>query len=390
MRTIAASASLAVFIAAHAVAATHAHAGDFTDAVEKITPSIVTVVSVLPQTGGGQLNYISSGIVVSQDGLILTFHEAIGGFEDISVRTSDGLHRQAAVHATDGVSGFVLLKIDAANLRPAEFADSDDLKAGKYVLSAGSQYGVERNLAPSFSLGIIGGLERYVPLIDSYHHDLIKTDAAMSPGSIGGPYAVPSNAVAAIIEKLKPGGRFERGWLGVVIKANEPFERGPVTVISVNDGTPAKAAGLQAGDQIIAFDGNEVEDSSALVDAIALTTPGTRCMITVRRGNETLELPAVIGKRPLMSVAPKPAEKLHLPEEVTEQIEDVGEKLADAIARYVNQLQDPELAEKHREMLRKLSGINFKVISGSELQKLRDENRQLRQRVEELERQMRE
>jgi len=417
MRSIAASASLAVLIATQAVAVTQAYAGDFTDAVDKITPSIVTVVSVLPQTGGGQLNYISSGVVVSEDGLILTFHEAIGGFEDISVRTSDGLHRPASVHATDGVSGFVLLKIDAAGLKPVEFADSDELKAGQYVLAAGSQYGVERNLAPSFSLGIIGGLKRYVPLIDCHHHDLIKTDAAMSPGSIGGPlvnaagrvvgisvaicsntgawegvgYAVPSNAVATIVEKLKLGGRFERGWLGVVIKADEPFERGPVIILSVNDGTPAKTAGLRAGDEIIALDGNPVEDSSALVDAVAFTQPGTRCIVTVKRGNETLEIPAVIGKRPPMGVASaQPAEPLRLPEDMIGQIEDVGDKLAEAIKQYVDQMKDPELAEKHREMLRKLSGINFKVISGSELQKLRDENRRLRERVEELERQMRE
>jgi len=398
-----------------------AAAEDFVKAVEKITPSLATVISKAGAEGRGQLCSVTTGVVASADGLILTAYHATAGFDNIAARLCDGQTYAAVVHGFDAVSGLALLKIDAVGLTPVEFADSDKLRVGQWVLSAGNQFGIERSSSPGFSVGIIGRLNCSVPYADAHHRDLIRTDAAMNPGCVGGPlidthgravginiaicsstgtwqgvgYAIPSNVVVRLMQSLKTGEKNERGWLGVNI-----VDDGAVRISSVAKDTPAERTGLHAGDTIVAYNGKSVGGAHELVDLVAASPPGSIATITIVRDDKKQDMTVKLGSRPVgLPGGPSPISKVldppaepssekavpRFPAEIADKLGDAGSSLQEAIEKYLAQIKDTEFATQWKEAIDQLAGIELRVISPDELKQLHEENAGLKKRVEQLE-----
>ena len=419
MRAFYAAAAAAILVFAHTTASSE----DFTNSVEKIAPSVVTVISTAePKEEAGRFSSVAGGVVISADGLILTAYHAAVGFDKITVELSDGNTYAAAVRGTDEVKGLALLKIDAAGLTPAEFANSDELRVGQWVLSVGNQFGIEQRSSPGFSVGIIGGLKCTVPYADVYHHNLIKTDAAMNAGCVGGAlldgrgrivginiaicsstgawqgvgYAIPSNVVMAAVKRLKTGEKIKRGWLGVSIE-----QHGAVRIACVGAGTPAQKAGLRKGDIILAYNGKEVADAFVLVDLVASTSPGSAAVITIARENEKRDVKVRVGARPMVVPASAPeqsADQSHesayeklanaLSGDVGRKLGGAGTKVRDAIKQYLADLKDPELIDKCKRALESLPSIELRIMPARDLDQLHEENRDLKRRIEELEKRL--
>jgi len=388
---------------------------EFVNAVEKVRPSVVTVVTDSGDASHHCVSSVTTGLVVSPDGLILTaLHAATG--EKIEIRLPDGSSHGGTVHGYDAVCGLSLIKIDADKLVPAEFGDSNALKVGQWVMSVGNQFGVEKNPTPGFSIGIVGGLNCSLPQASTHNDDLIRTDAAMNPGCVGGPlidilgrvvginiaicsntgcwqgvgYAIPSAGVLPVLERLKNGEKIDRGWLGVTISP-----AGPVTVTSVGKGTPAERAGLQVGDLILALNGTKVDDPYELIDLIAASRPGTKVVISVRRGSSEKQVSVVLGARPITSACEAAGHacavnsvSLDLPANVKTQFDDAGRKFQEVVQRCVEEVKDPKLLDQYKKALEQLPAFELRVLSPRQYERLEDENAELKKRIDELEKQL--
>jgi len=391
---------------------------EFTNAVDKVEPSVASVTSTAGKEPDKQVTSVTTGVVVSADGMILTSYHPSGA-DSITIRLHDGKTYQGTIHGYDSLNGLEIVKIDAAGLTPAEFGNSDDLRVGQWVMTVGNQFGVEKDPLPGYSVGIVGGLNRSLPHVDVHHRDLIKTDATMNPGCVGGPlidtrgkvvginiaicsnngcwqgvgYAIPSNGVQPILEKLKQGAKIESGWLGVRIQPGNPLK-----VIAVNSGGPAEKAGLKPGDFIVAYNGTKIIEGADLVEAITSTPPGTKAEITIRRNAKEIKLVAEIVVRPASAAltdnggaAERPSlEKLglDLPANIKNELSQAGRNFREAIQHCFAQINDPDVLERYRQALQQIPGIELRVISSRKIEELNAENQRLRKRVEELEGQL--
>lgn len=400
---------------------------DFVEAVDKITPSVATVISTSGPEGTGRFSSVTTGIVVAADGLILTAWLGAEKLQTITVQLSDGTTHAAVVHGADPVSRLAVLKIDAAGLTPAEFADSDKLRVGQWVMSVGNQLGADGSSSPDFSIGIIGGLNCALPSGQMCHRHLIKTDAAMTPGCVGGPlidpegrviginiaicsstnawegvgYALPTNIAAPLIKKLKAGEKIVRGWLGMRITHGAA-----VRITSIAENGPAAEAGLLNGDTVAAFNGKSINNAYQLIDLVAATTPGSNATMTITRNGEKQDITVKIGTRPAApprrqprpghGKAPGRSGSLYetivceLPADIREKLGEGGSSIREAIKKHLAQLKDPDLVKKYKHILDRISDFDVKIITAKELEQLQEENRNLKERVEHLEKLLKE
>jgi len=378
----------------------------FVAAVQKVRPSVVTVVCTCEK----RIASVTTGVVVSPDGLILTARPQ-SNCSDISVR-SGGTAYAGTIHGSDAIHGLALIKINANDLVPAEFADSNELQVGQWVMSVGNQFGVERNSSPGFSVGIIGGLGCCVPLCETHYRDLIKTDAAMNPGCVGGPlvdfagrivginiaiwsstgdwqgvgYAIPSNAVAASLEQMKAGRKIERGWLGIAIGPGDT-----VKISSVGKNTPAEKAGLREGDVVISWNGTKITDPLQLVDAIVATEPGSKTSIVIERDSKPQQFTIEVGTRPeILTIqgmldGEKPEQKTcELPENIKKELVATAAKFQKALQHGLSQIKDPAQLNRFMQSLENLPGLELKVLSSSTIDNLAEENSKLKKELDEL------
>lgn len=332
---------------------------DFTELVEENAPSVVKISTVAEplNTGsagnrqgedvpeifryffGDQLpddfqynnpqprEGLGSGFIISDDGYIMTNNHVVDGAAEVKVRLTNGDEYEAEIIGADPASDVALIKIDAKNLPQVQFGNSDEVKVGEWVLAIGSPF----NFEYSVTKGIIsakgralGGTDRYVPFL--------QTDVPINPGNSGGPlfnmsgevvginsqiytrsggfmgvsFAIPINIALNVAEQLKDTGTVQRGWLGV--EMYPPFnddielarslglERAEGALIArVFDGSPAKAAGIQADDILIEFNGKAVRRYSDLPPLVGLVTPGEEVEVKVIRNGETVSLDVTIG-----------------------------------------------------------------------------------------------
>jgi serine protease DegQ len=277
---------------------------------------------MVPQRGAG------SGVIIDADnGYVLTNNHVISGAARVTVRLSDNRQFEAEIIGSDEGTDIGLLKIDADNLTALELGDSDSLEVGDFVLAIGNPFGIGQTVTS----GIVSALGRGGLSADGYE-DFIQTDASINPGNSGGAlidlngqlvginsaiiapsggnvgigFAVPSNMASGVMEQLLEFGEVRRGRLGVTISDLTPdlseglgleIEHGAV-VREVELNSPAEQAGLQPGDVIVEFDGDEVEGSSDLRNKVGLLRLGSKATIVyVREGRrETVE--TTIGRAP--------------------------------------------------------------------------------------------
>ncbi len=306
----------------------------FREAARKILPAVVTVRSV----GGAELilpdvppgfprpllpglppvgrQSAASGVVLdAAKGLILTTNHAIGESAAIDVILADGRSRNVQRIARDPRSDLALLTIDSdgLNLTAAEWGDSEALDLGDWVLAIGQPFG----LTGTVTSGIVGGKGRSIN--PSQYEDLIQTDAAMYPGSSGGPlvdlrgrvvgiatatqrrgrsdegigFAIPASRARRVADDLAATGRVRRSYLGVRIEGPDPqkvAEQGRnagVQVGTLASGSPAEEAGLQVGDLIVRVGNRPIASPGELQAVIEFAPIGEPLELTIRRGDQS-------------------------------------------------------------------------------------------------------
>jgi len=250
-----------------------------------------------------------SGVIVDADkGYILTNHHVVDGASEIAVTLKDRRRFTAELVGSDKATDIALLRVDASNLTALRLGDPSRLRVGDSVVAIGNPFG----LGQTVTSGIVSALSRSGLNVEGYE-DFIQTDASINPGNSGGAlvtadgqlvgintaiiapaggnvgigFAVPIDMASAVMTQLIEHGEVRRGRIGVSIQDLTPdlaealgidASFGAV-VASVEDGSPAAQAGIQAGDIIVAVDGREVSGSADLRNRIGLSPAGSRVEI---------------------------------------------------------------------------------------------------------------
>jgi Do/DeqQ family serine protease len=266
-----------------------------------------------PRSRGPRAGLGSGVIVDAREGLILTNNHVIDGADEIEVRLEDRREFMAEVIGADPKTDLALLKIDARNLTALDIADTDDVMVGDYVIAVGNPFG----LSSTVTSGIVSALGRDNRASQDNYSDFIQTDAAINPGNSGGAlvnsrgvligintaivsrsgssagigFAVPTRIIRSVMGQLTEFGEVRRGRIGVLIGDLTPELREGLDlksirgalVSNVTEGSPAEKAGLESGDVVVAFNGEVMEDSSDLRNAVGLLSPGAEADITYIR-----------------------------------------------------------------------------------------------------------
>ncbi|SEK60543.1 Do family serine endopeptidase [Halomonas daqiaonensis] len=273
------------------------------------------------------LSSLGSGVIVSDDGYVLTNHHVIRGADQIQVALRDGRETLAEVIGTDPESDLAVLRIELESLPVMELTDTTRVAVGDIALAIGNPFGVGQTV----TMGIISATGRSHLGLNAYE-DFIQTDAAINPGNSGGAlvnaegalvgintaifsrsggsqgigFAIPANLARNILEELVTHGRVIRGWMGVEAQElNQELAASfglqtpsGVIIAGVVPGGPADRAGLQPGDVLLEVDGRPVLDPRRTMSDIAAMAPGTRLPLTVVRGGERREITIELGERP--------------------------------------------------------------------------------------------
>jgi Do/DeqQ family serine protease len=269
---------------------------------------------------------LGSGVIVREDGYILTNHHVIDGADQIEVDLNDNRSLQAEVVGSDPPSDLAVLKVNASGLPVLVLGDSDRTRVGDVVLAIGNPLGVGQTV----TMGIISAKGRQTGLSNGSFEDFLQTDAPInrgnsggalvstnseliginsqilspSGGSIGLGFAIPSNMARNVMEQLINTGKVRRGQLGIVVlpipseeASSLGVKEGPgVVVYQVQSGSGADRAGLQRGDVITALNGQAVTDPNSFRNAIASTPPGSEVTLTLKRGGNERQLRATLGE----------------------------------------------------------------------------------------------
>ena len=268
---------------------------------------------------------LGSGVIVTEDGYILTNNHVIKDADDIKVILDDKREFKGKVIGTDPKSDLAVVRIDAKGLPSIKIGDSDKLKAGEMVIAIGNPFA----LSQTITMGIVSAVGRSNVGIADYE-DFIQTDAAINPGNSGGAlvstdgeligintaifsrsggymgigFAIPSNMAKSVMDSIIKHGKVIRGWLGVSIQNMTPDlaekfgikeEKGAL-VADVVDGSPAEKAGFKRGDLIIRYDGKTVDDSTALRNFVAGTLPDKKVEVEIIREGVKKTLTVTIGR----------------------------------------------------------------------------------------------
>lgn len=271
---------------------------------------------------------LGSGVIVSEDGYILTNNHVIEGADEIKVVLADGKREfTAKVVGTDPQTDVAVLKVDATGLPAAVIANSDLLEVGDTVLAIGNPFGVGQTV----TRGIISATGRGGFNIVDYE-DFIQTDASINPGNSGGAlvdaegrlvgiptwivsrsggsqgigFAVPINMARGVMERLLTDGKIKRGFLGVTIQSVTPElarefklpDQSGALISGVQPGTPAEKAGLREGDVIIEFNDRKVTDSRNLRLMVSQSAPGSRATLKYIRDGRTRTVTVTLGELP--------------------------------------------------------------------------------------------
>ncbi len=283
---------------------------------------------------------LGSGFILSKDGYVLTNNHVVEGADEIFVRLSDRRELVATLVGADPRSDLALLKIETDDDLPAvRIGKSSDLKPGEWVLAIGSPFGFDY----SVTAGIVSAKGRSLPTEN--YVPFIQTDVAINPGNSGGPllnldgevvginsqiftrsggfmglsFAIPADVAMDVVQQLKEDGSVQRGWLGVVVQEvnkdlAESFglpKPAGALVAQIMPGGPAEEGGLEVGDVILEFNGEEVNMSSDLPHAVGRVRPGNEATLVVMRDKKRRTVKLEVGALPeddLAAASSMPAE----------------------------------------------------------------------------------
>jgi serine protease Do len=266
-------------------------------------------------------NSLGSGVIVTNEGHIITNSHVVDQVDDIEVQLSDGRTKKARLVGSDSQVDLAVLKIDEPGVKPLKLGDSDAVQAGDMVLAIGNPFGFEETVTE----GIISSKGR-PNRVDGFG-DFLQTDAAINPGNSGGPlinlsgevigintaiisrtggsqgigFAIPSNTVKVALESLLKKGRIIRGYLGIQAQVNPQnlaSNEDGVVVGDVIPGSPAADAHLQKGDVIRKFNGREVKNFPELRSLVAQAELNKKIEVEVMRDGKPLKVSAELREQP--------------------------------------------------------------------------------------------
>jgi serine protease Do len=274
------------------------------------------------RTGAG------SGFFIGEDGLVVTNNHVVDGAEKIWVKLADDTEITAKLVGRDPGYDVALIRVDGKGpFKPLSLGDSDTLRVGEWVMAVGNPLA----MAHTVTVGVVSAKGRYLGLSEetSPFENFIQTDAAINLGNSGGPlvnlrgevvgmntainaagqnlgFALPVNAIKAVVPQLKDRGKVTRGYLGVRITSidqqqQEAFgltSREGALVQSVEEDGPAGKGGIKAGDAIVGVNGAPVKDQRQLIDRVSSIPPGKKAEIDVVREGKRRSVAVVVGERP--------------------------------------------------------------------------------------------
>ncbi len=329
----------------------------FSPVVKKVTPAVVNIYTkkVIQQQAlspffddpffkqffGDQFDFgrskervqnsLGSGVVVQEDGLVVTNNHVIDGADEIRVVLNDGREFPAKIVAQEERMDLALLRFDTkgAKLPTLAFRDSDDLEIGDLVLAIGNPFGVGQTVTS----GIVSGLARTNTGINDFGF-FIQTDAAINPGNSGGAlvtmdgrlvgintaifskgggsvgigFAIPANIVRAVVQAEGSGGKLVRPWIGVTgealtsdIAQSLGFDKpGGVVIKQLYPDGPAAQAGLKPGDVLVTINGRDVLDPQGMAFRLATLPVGGSATLGLVRKGERIEVPVQLSPAPTL------------------------------------------------------------------------------------------
>ncbi|AOI64529.1 2-alkenal reductase [Burkholderia territorii] len=270
---------------------------------------------------------LGSGVIVSPEGYILTNQHVVDGADQIEVALADGRTGTAKVIGSDPETDLAVLKINMTNLPTITLGRSDQSRVGDVVLAIGNPFGVGQTV----TMGIISALGRNHLGINTFEN-FIQTDAPINPGNSGGAlvdvngnllgintaiysrsggslgigFAIPVSTARTVLESIITTGSVTRGWIGVepqdvTPEIAESFglqQKSGAIVAGVLQGGPADKAGIKPGDILVSVNGDEITDTTKLLNTVAQIKPGTPTKVHVVRKGKEFDVSVVIGKRP--------------------------------------------------------------------------------------------
>ena len=285
-----------------------------------------------PEPQGQTKSGLGSGVVVSDDGYILTNFHVVDGADQIEVALNDGKTLNARLVGGDPETDLAVLQIEqakgsATRLAAITLGQMDNIVVGDVVLAIGNPFGVGQTV----TMGIVSALGRSRLGINTFEN-FIQTDAAINPGNSGGAlidsrgnlvgintaiysrsggslgigFAIPVSTAKSVMEQIIATGSVTRGWIGVEVQEitqeiAESFglsDTSGALIAGVQRGSPADAGGIKPGDILLAVNGRTIKDPQEMLEQIARQKPGESVPFKLRRQQALLETTVRIGKRP--------------------------------------------------------------------------------------------
>ena len=310
-----------------------------TEAVEKVGPAVVTVVGTIPgqETIFGRTPdqpVSGSGVVISEQGYILTNHHVIENTLEVYVIFADGREEKAQIIGSDVFSDIAVLKVDGSLPAIAPIGNSDALKPGETAIAIGSPLGDFKN---TVTVGVISALGRSIDINENYQMEgLIQTDAAINQGNSGGPlvnlagevigintlivrgggfgsaiaeglgFAIPANTVQAISQQIIEKGYVSYPYLGVrwqwitpniAYRYGLPVESGAY-LSNINHDSPAASAGLQVGDIIMKIGDQQIDEDHPFINVLYNFSAGETTTLEILRNQEILNIQVTFAEHP--------------------------------------------------------------------------------------------
>jgi len=267
---------------------------------------------------------LGSGFIIDEKGIVVTNNHVIQDAEDIIVRVNGDKEFKAEVIGADPLSDIAVLQLETnEKFIPVKFGDSDKARIGDWVIAIGNPFG----LGGTVTSGIISARNRSIGL--SRYEDYIQTDASINSGNSGGPlfdmngnvigintailgrngsigigFSIPSNSAKIVIDQLIEFGETKRGWLGVriqdvtkeIAEVEQLNEARGALVASVAENSPSDKAGVKAGDIILEFDGQKIQEMKELPAIVAKTEVGKKVDVKIWRNKREMIKKITLGR----------------------------------------------------------------------------------------------